>query len=94
MVEPVTLRITSRSSRILGFGHSTKDRQAVSNGIDSRVGWGRNRRLRTHLNVVLAHPGKSLHFFGGISVFRAVSGWVGHVLLGDCIVTVTHGLLG
>lgn len=52
-----------------------------------------HRSVRTHLNVVLAHPGKSLHVFRGISIFRTVSGWVGHVLLGDCVVTVAHGLL-
>ena len=35
MVEPVTLRITSRSSIILGLGHSTEDRlldKALSEG--------------------------------------------------------------
>lgn len=44
------------------------------------------------MHVVLAHPGKSLHGFRGVSILGAVSVWVGHVLLGDCVVAVAHGL--
>ena len=45
------------------------------------------------MNIVLAHPGKSLHGFRGVTIIGMVSVGVGHVLFGDCVVSVAHGLL-
>ena len=96
MVLPVTLSITSRSSTILGFGHSTVRHDSVSTN-EIVVGCGGMRvRLsgHTHLDIVLAHPSQGLHRFSrGVSILLTVTVGVGYVLLGGGIVAMAQCLL-
>lgn len=89
MVLPVTLRITSLSSTIFGFGHSTDGDQdqlclAVRGGA---------LRVLTHLDAVLALPGQGFHVLGGVAILLAVARGVDDILFCDSIVAVADGLL-
>lgn len=89
IVLPVTLRITSLSSTIFGFGHST-DGDWDQLRLTVRRG---GLRILTHLDAVLALPGQSLHGLGGIAILLAVAGGIGDILLRDGVITMADGLL-
>jgi len=96
MVEPVTLRMTSRSSKARGLGTSA----VVEYGelVRAQIFRGRGRiycrTVLTDFDAILAHPDKGLHLFArGVCVLLTVASRVGHVLLGDSIVAMPEGFL-
>ena len=92
MVDPVTLRMTSRSSKARGLGTS-----AVMHRVSLKysfvyvlVDW----RILTNFHAVLAHPDESLHLLTRrICILLTVAARIGHVLLGGCVAMMTQCFL-
>ena len=80
MVEPVTLRITSRSSKARGLGTSAIGSLSV---YDSGPGTNRKTAL-TDSYTVLSIPHERLHLLtGGVRILLPIAARVGHILLSD-----------